>query len=198
MKESVRVETWFPSAVVWFSEFSDIDNDSIVEYIHDLKTKDSGRNYSNVGGWQSNAINPRIDCSDWDLPKCLVPLHEKLTNCIEQIVTSYSFKQNLTISDYWFNINKKGDRNIPHVHPCCVLSGVYYVKTNGTGTLRFQRDQHQAWLWNTFTEPNLFTTNHVAYKPVESRAIFFPAWVQHSVDMHDSDEERISIAFNAE
>jgi uncharacterized protein (TIGR02466 family) len=199
MNETFRVERWFPSALIWISEVSDIDNVSIAEYIRELKIKNSGRVYSNIGGWQSDAIHPQLDCSDWGLPDCLIPLHDKLTNCIEQIATKYSFKQNLMITDYWFNVNTKGDRNIPHIHPSCVLSGVYYVKTDGTGELKFQRDQHQAWMWNTFTDSkHMDTSNHVAYKPVESRAIMFPAWVSHSVESHDSDEERISIAFNAE
>ena len=33
----------------------------------------------------------------------------------------------LQISDYWWNINSKGDYNHPHDHRDSILSGVYYI-----------------------------------------------------------------------
>jgi uncharacterized protein (TIGR02466 family) len=41
---------------------------------------------------------------------------------------------------------------------------------------------------------HLWTEIHV--QPVENRVIMFPAWLEHLVDLNESNDTRISISFN--
>ena len=36
----------------------------------------------------------------------------------------------------------------------------------------------------------------IAIKPLEKQLIVFPSWLPHSVEVNDTDEERISLSFN--
>ena len=46
------------------------------------------------------------------------------------------------------------------------------------------------------TQATDFTTEEVKMKPEEGRMYVFPGWLEHGVEENQSDEDRISIAFN--
>ena len=98
----------------------------------------------------------------------------------------------------WININRKTNSNNKHFHfdSGIFLSGVYYVKVpEDSGRIRFYDPRptlistaaHQlyfeesAWMW---------------LQPIEGAVLYFPSWLEHDVEPSESDEDRISIAFN--
>lgn len=101
--------------------------------------------------------------------------------------------------NFWVNVNKKGDYNDVHDHNAyggTFLSGVYYVKTPANcGRLRL-------------FDPRPFVTgapdmkyyndgdNYHYFDPEPNLLVMFPGWLKHDVEPNQSDEERISIAFN--
>ena len=97
----------------------------------------------------------------------------------------------------WAIINKKGNHNGEHMHSYAWLSGVYYPKvpsdlkdgsicfTDPNIIRRFERD------YDRFTpRPSYCLT------PKTGTLFIFPAWLNHAVKSHDSDEDRIAISFN--
>jgi uncharacterized protein (TIGR02466 family) len=188
----VFAEKWFPSAVVWYSKLDNIDNNSIVDYVHSLMKESSGRVISNYGGWQSEE---RFLSEETDQEIKII--FENISECLTNIAKEYSYNRVPTITDYWINVNTDGNFNFPHTHGNAVISGVYYVKTPGDGKLRIYRPQEEQWLWNTFTnQSHPDTANYCEYAARESEVLMFPSWVSHMVTPFDQGE-RISIAFNA-
>lgn len=180
----------FPTPV-WATEL-EIDNSMLVAYATHLKETSAGVAISNIGGWQSEKLIPSPDNQ-----RALSPLIAELQKLLDTIGTDYNFKKPLRIIDIWININEKGNFNINHNHPGAALSGVYYIKTDGSGPLEFVRSATEGYFWQTFTNnsDNKETWTGYRFEPKEGRVILFPAWVEHSVAPCDS--QRISIAFNA-
>lgn len=106
--------------------------------------------------------------------------------------------QNLQIN-MWVNINGKGNYNVVHNHgpyKGTVLSGVFYVKCpESCGKIKFYDPR------NFLTDaPDMEYYNdgdtYWYFEPSENKLLLFPAWLYHSVDPNQSDEDRISVAFN--
>ena len=80
------------------------------------------------------------------------------------------------------------------------FSGAYYVKVpKNSGQIKFNdpRSGPKYIFPNQKNVPlpeHLWKELHV--EPVENRVIMFPAWLEHLVDLNQSDETRISVSFN--
>tara|TARA_B100000287_G_C20354555_1_gene671251 strand:+ start:108 stop:707 length:600 start_codon:yes stop_codon:yes gene_type:complete len=165
----------------------------LMDFVYDQQQRDSkGVVFSNSGGWQSQSLYHSYD--------------NILRETIRASITSY-FRGVFTMDGYslcnlWMNINKKGDRNVPHDHPLADLSGVLWINTpKGCGNIEFQSPQH----FNSAMEIEMYTedfrkkTNCYAgywIPPQEGNILLFPASLVHMVNVCQSDEDRISAAFN--
>jgi hypothetical protein len=78
--------------------------------------------------------------------------------------------------DIWMNFSYKGDDNPLHNHAGS-LSGIIYIK-------------------NPDNEPTNFPTIDYVHEPKEGEIILFPSYLQHSVDVKETDSERITSSFN--
>jgi uncharacterized protein (TIGR02466 family) len=107
----------------------------------------------------------------------------------------------------WANINYSGGYNRPHVHPNCLFSGVYYVKTQpNCGNLvindprpgvQLKMPKTKVSIDNTdmFRMPReLWREAHI--QPIQGRLIMFPSWLWHCVETNNSNDIRISVSFN--
>lgn len=172
-----------------------IDNDAIEKYCYHKKSEDEkGRVISNVGGWQSN---------DLFLP---VPELCELTSIVTHLMRSLAKQinlkdvHNLYLGNFWININKNSNTNIPHSHPESVLTAVYYVKVpENSGNIKFftpinNYDEHfKDFMIEKYNEYNSTTYSFV---PKKGKLVFFPSWLMHEVEPNKTDSDRISIAFN--
>ena len=77
-------------------------------------------NQTNIGGFQSDNLKNTY-------------VLDKLTDTIRDESKKYSKKLNINVvndlKNIWININEKGHSNSEHIHPNCVLSGVFYAHT---------------------------------------------------------------------
>ena len=175
-------------------------NKNLIKSINQEKKTDGGVSISNQGGWQSHGklqFKPEF--------KELVDLINK--NLL-QVGKEYGFgmmSSKLKVTSMWANINDKACSNAVHSHQSpvgmpnpLVISGCYYVKVpknSGQFVLEdFSRPMR--YLQLPFQEPNLMNSFTVRVPPEDGNLLFFPAWMEHSVEANMSNEERISIAFN--
>ena len=117
-----------------------------------------------------------------------------LQKSIDDISVQIDPTLKLYINTLWLNVNKKGDYNIPHYHSASAFSGVLYIQCEHGSNIEFYHDtlmEHYPF----WTNSQMFASKFQLY-PKVGRLIVFPAWIKHSVLPNESNNERISIAFN--
>ena len=177
---------------VWQTQINGIDNNQIKEYCLGLRTKYPGVKISNRGGWHSKEL-------DLPLPNALDELINDLTAYINQFVGQHTKTTDLILGNWWININGKHNYNAEHDHQNAILSAVYYVEVlaDNTGDLKLHREDSSRYYLGAYTKnPTHFSSQLYTSKPTCGKLVVFPAWTKHSVEMNNSDTERISIAFN--
>ncbi len=97
----------------------------------------------------------------------------------------------------WINMHDRGGFNFLHVHEGSLLSGGFYLQVPaGSGQFVF-RDPRPGVILGSVKGgvPNGHADVHLT--PSAGLLVLFPCWMDHYVEPHDSDEPRITIAFNA-
>ena len=127
--------------------------------------------------------------------------NQELKDNILNIVPKNSKKElNISHIDFFININNRGDSNHRHAHgpySPILLCGVYYVQVpQNSGEFQFF-DPRGSWM-QSMTDYIYYDDGFGAYNltPQEGMIIFFPSWLEHSVEENKSDSERMTIAFN--
>jgi uncharacterized protein (TIGR02466 family) len=102
----------------------------------------------------------------------------------------------------WANVNPKNSMNDWHTHPGSDMSGCLWIKThNNCGNLIFNNPNefvHDPWLMclNHETKSKFLFSQKYFFSPVEGEIVLFPSNICHKVGLNESEEDRISIAFN--
>ena len=188
----MNLEYIFPTPI-WSIDF-DFDLERIKEFVLEEKEKIDSRKISNVGGWQS------IDYYVNDLPEELFKtFFSRVEKIAQQCFYDYGTSQKPIIDNIWFNVNEKGDYNLSHFHAGPLLSACFYISANeDSGSIVFERPPHEDYIISS--KVGLSTTRLSAskwrYQAVENRLLIFPAWLTHKVEQSNSDQSRISMAFN--
>ena len=97
----------------------------------------------------------------------------------------------------WINLHDRGGFNFLHVHEGSLLSGSFYLKVpSGSGKFVF-RDPRPGVVHGYVkgAVPNGYSDVQLA--PDAGLLVLFPCWMEHYVEPHNSNEPRITIAFNA-
>ena len=162
---------------------TNLDLNALEQKCLEFQKVHSSEQYSNAGGYHS----PGFTCEELDeLIHDNVPIVDKKP--IEYLDAWY-----------WVNINGPGHFNRRHSHDPhhgTFLSGVFYVKVpedsgricfhdprphiSTAPDMKYYNNGDNAWCLET--EPNVL--------------LIFPPWLEHSVEVNESSENRISIAFN--
>lgn len=170
----------------------DLDTATLEDFAYFVQQQDKGRVVSNIGGWQSNNLDPAI-------PE-LQPLVTEILKNAERLVLKYDLPKTLKIDPLWMNINGRKDYNQFHEHPHSTISGIFYVKAeNACGDLYLVNPitTHQHYIDpSTINNFNEFNCYSYSVSPKPNKLILFPSWVPHFVFPNQSDSDRISIAFN--
>lgn len=104
----------------------------------------------------------------------------------------------LKVTGCWANISGPGSYHKEHSHPNNFLSAVYYVKApEGGNTINFHDPRSVAHIIAPHgATPNAKNASTVFLEVTPGTLVIFPSWLRHSVDPNNSDESRISLAFN--
>jgi uncharacterized protein (TIGR02466 family) len=97
----------------------------------------------------------------------------------------------------WINLHDRGGFNFLHMHEGSLLSGSFYLSVPaGSGQFVF-RDPRPGILMGSVKGgiPNGHADIHL--RPSDGLLVLFPCWLEHYVEPHESDEPRITVAFNA-
>lgn len=184
----------FPS-LVWTTLFDDRDsfNARMLELAYQMRNKNpAGVANTNVNGWQSPNILQNLDEFE--------EMNRRILQVCQRIGESQHFMPNMTYRHQaWINISPPGASNSVHYHANCHFSGVYYISLQAPecGSIFF-RDPRVASRMLTYPTDKAtdFTTNEVRMRPEEGRLYVFPGWLEHGVEVNQSDSDRVGISFN--
>jgi len=154
-----------------------------------IQTLEQSKLVSNVGGWQSPAYMANQQ-------KFMSPIILEVKKYISEVYNIMDVNGSGEIINYWFNINGKYDYNISHTHPGSYFSAALYLKTpKNSGNIVFQRPDNlkETILFNT---PNEHNFGDYQITPQENLLVIFPSCLHHYVTRNNSDETRVSVAFN--
>ena len=199
MIEQTRYERLFSTPLMRFRlpDHAILDAELLVE-AERLRAASPGVSKSNRGGWHSEG-----NLFDDDAPSFL-----KIRNAAEDAVHAVTRKigskadmASLRLKLFgWMNANPPGGFNAPHTHPGAHWSGVYYVTQpevdSGTsGMIEFLDPRSDLPSWRIF-EASAFKAKR-KIRPSAGEIVIFPSYLVHWVYPNESDEERVTIAFNA-
>ena len=176
----IEKESLWPTQLI-INTLDHIDNKGIAEWILKYKKSTKGRVISNRGGWQQE-----VDARE----EILKPIDAAIHETLKSVPLTGPKEFNISM---WININNKGDWNIYHDHMGVHLSGVYYVKVpKDSGEIIFKDPRKGSDLEHIggLHPPNM------PLVPQAGVLLMFPAFLEHMVSPSQSDEDRISIAYN--
>jgi uncharacterized protein (TIGR02466 family) len=97
----------------------------------------------------------------------------------------------------WVNMHDRGGFNFTHMHEGTLLSGSFYLQVPpGSGQFVF-RDPRPGVIHGSVKGAVANGHADVHLAPSTGLLVLFPCWMEHYVETHESDEPRITIAFNA-
>ena len=102
----------------------------------------------------------------------------------------------LVVTQSWANMTKKGERHHEHSHPNSIISGVFYLQNNkNLPPIQFRKKSNHSFDLKVEKHNNFNSATYLL--PADSgELLLFPSTLPHSVLDNESDEDRISIAFN--
>src|SRR6056300_1669201 len=119
-------EQFFPTTV--YGKDVQLDNQALEHHIVNWSRQDQGVKKTNMNGWHST--------TDMHLKPEYQELVKQLYIMQEEIYQEEWLDRKPMLGNMWANINYPGGYNRPHVHPNCLYSGVYYIKSQpGAGEL---------------------------------------------------------------
>lgn len=197
--ELQSAELLFPSPVFKFKvPNSETLNPLLLGLAHKMREESEGVNKSNRLGWHSGG-----NLWNTNAPPVL-QLREHVLEAIRQSMGRIGTGMNP--EDYrlslngWMNLNPTHGYNSPHLHPGNQWSGVYYVsqpeiEEGDSGKIEFIDPRGDIQLMRIL-KSNVFN-NKIRFRPDPGDLIVFPSYLWHWVHPNESDEERMSIAWNA-
>ena len=163
-----------------------------------MRGEDKGVEKSNRGGWHS-----KVNIFDGDAPS-IAQVRSAAVEAVEAVTAKVSSKfdpAKFSLKLFgWMNSNPSGGYNAPHTHPGAHWSGVYYVsqpevEEGSSGMIEFLDPRSDLPHWNLL-DAGAFR-NKIRFRPAVGELIIFPSFLMHWVHPNETDEERVTIAFNA-
>ena len=183
-------EQFFPTTV--YGKDIKLDNQMLANEIVMWSKKDKGVVKTNMNGWHSQT-------NMHTFPQ-FKPLVDALYEMQNEVYKEEWLDRKPLLGNMWANINYPGGYNRPHVHPNCLFSGVYYVKSQpGAGQLVVNdpRPGIQTMMPTRIKgQPPKHLWREAHIDPIPGRIIMFPAWLWHCVEPNQSNDIRISVSFN--
>lgn len=133
-------------------------------------------------------------CPYWDYLKPRLA-----ETCKELSAELFSEELKWHICSIWKNVSKPTSSHAPHNHVNSFISGILYVSDNIVST-RFHRPiPTGGYIFGHFNDnPGMYNSAWVTINGIQpGDLLLFPSYIVHSVPPNPSDEDRVTIAFNA-
>ena len=126
-------------------------------------------------------------------------LNKEILNYVKDYFKEIGYtKYNFKIICSWGNVLSNNEQIHTHFHKNSLISGSYYLTKNNS-SIRFFNHLDNDWLFELGDKSNSSTYRSCNYWdliPTQNMLVLFPSWLPHQVLPSNSQEDRISIAFN--
>ncbi len=164
---------------------------SYVQLINKLRKDgegDEGDNRSSRNGWRLDDVNLKDDFKS---------VTDEIIYGLSSILADEKVFNSSKTYDYriesWINLTNKGGFNAVHNHGLWSISGVLYIKCPKDSGRLLIRDPRPAVYYHKLLQQ---AGEEIVIEPKEGLIVFFPGFLEHSVELNKSRQDRISIAFN--
>ena len=161
----------------------------------------AGRAWSKAHGYGGYTSYASLD----DLPKratVFAELKRKLDRESDIFASQLAFDlggKRLKLDSLWVNVLKPGAGHSGHIHPHCVLSGTYYVRTpKGSSALKLEDPRLPLMMASPPRTPDAFSFQRpfVYLQPEVGALLMWESWLRHEVVPNAARSDRISVSFN--
>jgi len=190
INQSTNINSLFPTPVYIAKRDSNLSPKEEKEIGKIVK---AGMN-KNVGN--SNSINSYIFNSKLKNLKQFCEQHIKLY--VKNVICPKE-ELDFYITQSWLNITKPSEFHHEHCHTNSIISGVFYVSTEGDDQILFTDPNRRIkqGIKLEHKEFNLWNSATWFIPSVTNELILFPSWLDHQVEPNkNATTDRISISFN--
>jgi uncharacterized protein (TIGR02466 family) len=193
-----RMQPLFYSPLTIFTiENADTLNTSLLAEVATFRANSPGLDRSNWRGWHSDD-----DFFERTEPGCRqlrTHILEAVQKSTLNVAPDFDFTKYGIQAEGWINVLGRGGLNTPHDHPAWVWSGSYYVNVPDSehergGSIEFFDVRTNVRTLTVDGAP-CFASKFVT-KPRSGVLLMFPSYLRHWVYPNESDEERVTVAFN--
>jgi uncharacterized protein (TIGR02466 family) len=185
------IENWFPTPI-YFNMVEDID-----KVQQEFTTLVEESSFDKREGWDRHTHK----LNDTSFKKSYmdkVPTFEKqlkkhVYTYMENVEQDFDSVKDYTVTASWLTLTGPGEYAHNHSHGSADISGVYYVQTNGQDGSIFFNTPNSV-LSHSYAFGRMLSTCY--YKPQVGKILLFPGWLEHGVQVNDTDGFRISFSFN--
>ncbi len=117
-------------------------------------------------------------------------------NDVIRDVYRYAPEYVVEITSMWGNLQRPGAAFRTHVHFNNMFSGVFYLNEHvDFPPITFWRPAENT-LAPMTTKHNIFNQGSFRQAVKKDTLVIFPAWLPHSVDVNQTDLDRLGVSFN--
>lgn len=171
-------------------------NQSLIEWVQQLRAHDPGVQRTNAGGWHSR----KQLADDPHAGRFVQVAREALSAwAVQSFALTDPPDPNGWQIELWANLNQRGHYNHAHDHfrSGVIASAFYYVQCGGEnvgGSTVFLNQQSVP----SRIEPGVaWRDSEYAVTPKDGTLMVFPSWLGHRVEPYLGDGDRITLALNA-
>jgi uncharacterized protein (TIGR02466 family) len=187
----LNIERLFPTSVYVFDNVLEPEYiDSMLEHI---KKSAKINKEKRRGNWQSESF-PKL----YQHPK-YKELGNKVLELGKHYLNDLKYEyDDLVLNDMWSNILKPGEFHTPHTHSNNFVSGVFYLQTTeNSPAIQFLDPRGQTCvIMPNQKELTKYNSTRYFFPGLINRMVLFPSWLQHYVPINESNQDRVSVAFN--
>lgn len=191
-----EVEPLFATPL-YINEIEDTDTRKYVDFVETLnwhRNNDDEGQITHDGGYLLHQYDIFNDLR--------VELEKHLRFYVERVCGFSTRRQEFYITNSWAVKHQKNEHARNHIHNNSFFSGVLYIKCdNDSPPIRFYKNPLMQAPTSTVLVPdrefdNMFNAETYGIPPSPGRIIFFPSHIEHGIDKSESENTRLSIAFN--
>ena len=117
-------------------------------------------------------------------------LHNWIDDQIGEYTEKLKFKRKVKCSEGWFNVYEKYEYADYHSHIPNILSCVYFLNCEEKGAKLLIRNKNDALVYHCDIVSIIY------HHPIPGKLVIFSSHLEHAVQQHNTDNLRITLAYN--